>query len=228
MRRATTFFIITMALLLLVVAPTTYSYSPDYFNGKYDYYVVIDNTLASDPAESFTLTLKVSVVVQNGVITGIAGEIGNIDVSGTAFKIPNIYDYTLHVLKEWFTNIKFIRRVTGGEKIYTSVNGFIVEAYMVHDGRNIEYREKNTGLYLGGDMHLTIIINAGGLRLKYFVVVSSLLVSVKPSRILETFSIVQPPSTQVLIIGGLIAGLVLLGSIYTVVNWSKYNLDIFS
>ncbi len=156
----------------------------------------------------------------------------NVKLSGSAFHIINLKNYLASVLKKWYSSIRFVSRQISSEKVYTSIDGRIVEAYLIRKALSVEYREKNTGVYLGGDKVLTInyVFGTGysAITIKYRVIISSILILVQPESIIDSFSIVTPPSKTVLLFGGIIACLVLIGTIYTLINWDKYNLDIFS
>ncbi len=232
MKNIPSFFYIVAILILLSPSVANSYHASTNISGMFHYYVIINSQNLDDPTDSFTVTGTITLKVENGEITGIIGEMENVKLSGSAFHIINLKNYLASVLKKWYSSIRFVSRQISGEKVYTSIDGRIVEAYLIRKALSVEYREKNTGVYLGGDKVLTInyVFGTGysAITIKYRVIISSILILVQPESIIDSFSIVTPPSKTVLLFGGIIACLVLIGTIYTLINWDKYNLDIFS
>jgi hypothetical protein len=196
--------------------------------GVFRYYFILHISFENSQLPSFTIAGFVKVDVKNNIITGIEGDITGFTSSGSPYTEALTRRLATMILSDWIHRFQLASGVTGGEPMYTSVDGVIVRAYVVRTNNQIEYREANTGVYLGGVTNGETVFkyNHGEILVAYQI--SSILVNITPTSILSYFNVVQPPVQDVSLIGGVAALIILGGAVYTVVNWRNYNLDIFS
>ncbi len=201
-------------------------------SGEFTYYFIVEGVNTRNPYDTFMLSGFLRLVVEDNMVSRITIDFDRVKISNKPAGIISLKDFLKSLLDQWINTFVFIKKVSSGERVYTGIRDIVVESYKVRTDRGYEIREYNTGVYLGGKSRFEFTYRyetpRGAIVNKYSVDVDTLIFDIEPHNVVDEFKTVEPPIDEIEFVGGIIALLILVGAGYTVVNWDKYNLDIFS
>ncbi len=222
--------LILLLIIILIHLPTldsTYT-----VNGEFTYYFFLEGVNTRNPYDTFALSGIIHVIVEYNIIKKVVFDLNEVEVSDKPAGVLSITGFLDTILNQWITHFQFIKQVSSGEIVYTGIRDVIIKSIKVKTAKGYEIREYNTGVYLGGKVFFNfqyrISSRPNSLENTYSVTINTLIVDVQPHDIVNNFATVEPPIEAIQVFGGIIAFLILIGAGYTVLNWDKYNLDIFS
>ncbi len=197
------------------------------FNGILEYLVIVTGSRSDNPLEtvSFECTFKIDIVNNKPVRVSASNfSIEELpDIINSVFK-----DFIRNLIVKWFNSFKLFRKTIGFDKTYLSINGLIIEAYIVNGINGVEYREVNTGLFVGGDQFIQLEVAFRTLmyRLSYIYNLSivSYLYHIQPPDMLSKFAVINPPVEYVRTITLAAAIIFIVLAVITLVRWEYYSI----
>lgn len=212
-----------LALISGIISPFN---SPQTITGELKYVVIVDGARSDNPLEIVSFQCTISLKIKDNKVESITAS--NFIINN----IPNSISYRFQefvktLIIKWFNSFSLFDKVESNSKTYISVNGRIVEAYIVPRDNGVEYREASTGLYVGGDKELQISIETISpvhLRYKYNLSIISYLFSIEPEQLINSFAIVEPPTIIVRNSTIIIAAAITVLAVRTLVKWEDYSI----
>lgn len=221
------FLSLTAVLLIPLIFVSNSMIMPSHLEsitGTLKYVIIVNGVRTDDPFDIVSFQCTVSLRVKNNQVT---------DITATDFMIDNLpyavssrfREFVKSLIIKWFNSFNILDKSHSNYKTYISVNGKIIEAYIIDKRDGIEYREVNTGLYVGGDQFLQISVGFTPLvSLKYNLSIISYLFSVEPDQLMNYFSIIEPPTEQVRDVAILVAVAVVVLAIRSLAKWEEYSI----
>ncbi len=195
-------------------------------DGKYYYLTIVEGYLENTAYGSFLVQATAIFDIRNGQIQHVY--LQNISVYGIPRGLTNINDLIRSIYLQWLENVELVSSTTSNDITYVSVNGKIIKACICVEDHRIEYRDLNTGIYLGGESSFTTTIDLRiwrrTIQIPAYVVITSYLVKTEPTSIVEKFCVVEIPIEKVRLFGGFIAAVIIIGAVYTISKWDKYTI----
>ncbi len=214
----TKLLVFTIVLILSSLSLSTISYSlTTSYTGTL--YYIVQLSINSNNGFSIPVECVIKASVVRDEIRSV--EIINLNYLSTFNLPPDILKIIEYSLKYWLGNIELFYHVRSGTETYVSIEGKIVRAYVITLGRTIQYREANTGFYLGGIINDIPYRGATG---TYRISLISYLYKLSPDTILKQFAVIKPPREQVIVFGTIILLIIIGGVIHTFYRWKDYRL----
>lgn len=208
--------------LFIPVNATTYNIQ----DGKYYYLTIVEGHLGNTAYGSFLVQATAVFDIRNSRIQHVY--LQNISVYGMPHGLTDINNVIRSIYLQWLEDIKLVSNTTSSDITYVSVNGKIIKACICIEDNRIEYRDLNTGIYLGGESSFTTTIDLRIWRrtidIPAYVIITSYLVRTKPTSIVEKFYVVEIPVEKVRLFGGIIAAMIVIGAVFTISRWDKYKI----
>ncbi len=209
-------FTIVLILSSLSLSPISYSLTSSYTGTLY---YIVQLSISSNNGFSIPVECVIKASVIRDEIR--SADIINLNYISTFNLPPDILKIIEYSLKYWLGNIVLFIRVKSGAETYVSIEGKIVRAYVITLGGTIQYREVNTGFYLGGIVNDIFYRGTTG---TYQISLISYLYKLSPDTILKQFAIIEPPREKVIVLGTIILLIILGGVIHTFYRWREYRL----
>jgi hypothetical protein len=197
------------------------------FTGTLEYLVVVTGSRSDNPLEivSFECTFKIEIT--NNKLVRVSA--GNFSIEELPDIISAVFkDFIRDLIIKWFNSFELFRKTTGFDKTYLSINGLIVEAYIVNSVNGVEYREANTGLFVGGDQFIQLEVTLRtlmySLSYMYNLSIVSYLYHIQPPSILSRFAVVNPPVGYVRTITLTAAIVFIILAVITLARWEYYSI----
>ncbi len=209
-------FTIILILSSLSLSPISYSLTSSYTGTLY---YIVQLSISSNNGFSIPVECVIKASVIRDEIR--SAEIINLNYLSTINLPPDIFKIIEYSLKHWLGNIVLFTRVKSSAETYVSIEGKIVRAYVITLGGTIQYREVNTGFYLGGVVNDIFYRGATG---TCQISLISYLYKLSPDTILKQFAIIEPPREKVIILGTIILLIILGGVIHTFYRWRDHRL----
>ncbi len=209
-------FIIALMLSSLPLNPVSYSLTTSYTGTLY---YIVQLSISSSNGFSIPVECVIKASVVRDEIR--AAEIINLNYLSTFNLPPDILKIIEYSLKYWLGNIELFNHVKSNTETYVSIESKIVKAYVITLGGTIQYREVNTGFYLGGIVNNVFYRSVTG---TYRINLISYLYKLSPDTILKQFAVIEPPREKVMLFGTIILLIILGGVIHTFYRWKDYKL----
>ncbi len=228
-------FIILSIVFFSITMPVAYT---SYYNNTYSanlvheyltFILLMDGENLNAGHDTFSIECIVTLELNNNKITNI--KINSLNVMDPPGYGLNIKKFVIGIIAKWLDKIVLYDLEKSGETGYVSVNGKIIETYIIRKNDGIEYREKNTGLFMGG---IHIVTYTSSLeethyisslsRLTYGVKIQSYLIAVKPDTILDKLYVIEPPIQSVRVLGSIISIVLGVLALYTLSRWDDYRI----
>ncbi|ADI31464.1 hypothetical protein [Staphylothermus hellenicus] len=218
-----TLFLVPLALISGIVSSFN---NLQTITGEIRYLVIVDGARSDNPLDMVSFQCVISLKIENNKVESI---------SASNFIINNIPDsvsyrfqeFVKTVIIKWFNSFSLFDKVESNYKTYISVNGKIIEAYIVSGNNGVEYREANTGLYVGGDKELQISIETISPmhpKYRYNLSIISYLFSIKPEQIINSLAVIEPPTSIVRNTTIIIAATITVLAVRTLMKWKDYSI----
>ncbi|MCD6300771.1 MAG: hypothetical protein J7L82_01725 [Staphylothermus sp.] len=218
------FFPYLLIASLLLFDPLPVYTTSETLTGSLKYMVIIDGY---DPNNQFnTITLQCIVtmhIVDNKLESA---EATNVTIESIWFTPSKrlITSLLRDIFLQWFNMLKLFDRTDGIDKTYLSVNGKIIEANIVTRDNGTEYREVNTGLFVGGDQFMIYRFIAYGRSIDFVLSIVSYLIEVTPENILTKLFVVEPPVLETRTATLAFAFLIIALAALTISKWEYYSI----
>lgn len=192
------------------------------------YYLVLIEASSTSPnfTDSFYLTAYLKTSIATSTLK--YEKLVDIEVNSPSKYVRDYRDLADKFLSRFFSKVRAYSKTAGGEKTYWSLDSHIVEAETIRLSNGVEYREVNTGLYLGGRYRETHSVTFYGLfrtvTLNYEFNVAVILKNIEPQMYVNQLSVVSIPVDLVKNVLLFFAAVTTVISIYVLTNWKKYRL----
>ena len=217
------FILLTITSLLLINPSPTHSASEN-LTGSLKYIVIIDGYDLNNQYNIITLQCIVTMNIVNNKLE--SAEATNITIANIWFT-PNkkiITSLLRGLFQQWFNMLKLFDKTNGIDKAYLSVNGKIIEANIVLKNNGTEYREVNTGLFVGGDQFLIYKFKIYSRSISVVLSIISYLIEISPQSLLDKLCIINPPIFETRIATMAFAFIVLALATITISKWEYYSI----
>ncbi len=216
------FFTIALLSLLSISFPINIGMNINNSSNERLYYMVIvngENTRA--PLDSFSFDCIVELIVSDSRIESMV--LSDLSISSTALymHVIGVKNFIRSVLEEWINHIELYGLESSNEKTYLSVNGLIVEAFIVNKEGEQVYRDPKTGLYLGGSHKLVIRFRE---IVSYEVSITAFLVRIEPTDEVNKLNIVMAPINIVRVLGTIASIAIVVLAMNTILKWRYYRI----
>ena len=212
--------VLVVFLLALTILPM---YLPLAFSSSYTYtgalYYIVQISIRSSNGLSVPIECVVKVNVVNNEIR--SAEIISVNYLSSFNLPPDIVKIIEYSLKYWLNNIVLFSNQRSGTETYVSIEGKIVKSYVVNHEGFTEYREANTGFYIGGVINNIVYKSSTG---SYSIDLMAYLYKLSPDTLLKHFAIIEPPREKVILFGTILLLIILGGVIHTFYKWRDYRL----
>jgi hypothetical protein len=147
--------------------------------------------------------------------------------------VTGLRDFLNALVRRWLSTISLYNNVTGeagNERIYVSVNGKIVEAYIVNDKYGESYIDPSTGLYLGGRHEFLVVFNITTYVFypprgyQYMVSTESYMISINPRSIADQLNVVEINYQLITITTLTLAVITIYYALKAIVRHSEYEI----
>lgn len=206
--------------LFIPMSVATYSLQ----DGKYYYLTIVEGYPKNTVYGKFLVQATAVFDIREGRIQYVY--LQNISLYGIPRGLMNINNVIRSVYLQWLENINLVSNASSSDVTYVSVNGRIIKACICIKDDRIEYRELNTGAYLGGESFFTTTIDLHiwrrTIEVPVYVIITSYLVRTEPISIIEKFCVVEIPVEKIRLFGGIIAAIIVVGAVFTISRWDKY------
>ncbi|MCD6195744.1 MAG: hypothetical protein J7J82_03050 [Staphylothermus sp.] len=218
------FFILLTITSLLLINPSPVHSASENLTGSLKYIVIIDGYDLNNQYNTITLQCIVTMNIVNNKLE--SAEATNITIANIWFT-PNkkiITSLLRGLFQQWFNMLKLFDKTNGIDKTYLSVNGKIIEANIVSKNNGTEYREVNTGLFVGGDQFLIYKFKIYSRSISFVLSIISYLIEISPESLLDRLCIINPPIFETRIVTSAFAFIVLVLTVITVSKWEYYSI----
>jgi len=218
------FFILLMITSLLLINASPAHSASENLTGSLKYIVIIDGHDLNNQYNTITLQCIVTMNIVNNKLE--SAEATNITIANIWFT-PNkkiITSLLRGLFQQWFNMLKLFDKTNGIDKTYLSVNGKIIEANIVSKNNGTEYREVNTGLFVGGDQFLIYKFKIYSRSISFVLSIISYLIEISPESLLDRLCIINPPIFETRIVTSAFAFIVLVLTVITVSKWEYYSI----
>ncbi len=213
----------TVLVVFLIALTLFYIYLPLAFSSSYTYtgslYYIVQISISSSNGLSVPIECVVKVNVINNEIR--SAEIISVNYLSSFNLPPDIVKIIEYSLRYWLNNIILFSNQRSGTETYVSIEGKIVKAYVINHESFTEYREANTGFYIGGVINNISYKSSSG---TYNVDLMAYLYKLNPDTLLKYFAIIEPPREKVILFGAILLLIILGGVIHTFYKWRDYRL----
>ncbi len=218
------FFILLMIASLLLINPSSAYSASENLTGSLKYIVIIDGYDLNNQYNTITLQCIVTMNIVNNKLE--SAEATNVTIANIWFTPSKklITSLLRGLFQQWFDMLKLFDKTNGIDKIYLSVNGKIIEANVVPKNNGTEYREVNTGLFVGGDQFLIYKFRIYGRPISFVLSIISYLIEVGPESLLDKLCIINPPIFETRIATSAFAFIVLVLAVFTISKWEYYSI----
>ncbi|MEM4690802.1 MAG: hypothetical protein QXT88_00390 [Desulfurococcaceae archaeon] len=115
---------------------------------------------------------------------------------------------------------EFIKLNVIGEKSYWSIGALILEVWVIRINNTVEYRDMRTGLLVGVESNLKMVVR----RVQYEIKLFAQLSSFEPPYYQNNLSVIQIPIEETRIVLIIFASIIVLSSVYVFMKWSEYRI----
>lgn len=137
-------------------------------------------------------------------------------------------DFVSKFLSIFFSKVRVYSKDLYGEKTYWGLDSYVVEAKAVKLSNGVEYRETNTGLYLGGrykEKYSVAFYRAFRyITINYEFDVFVLLKKIEPQIYVNSLNVIDIPVDLIKWLLIFFAVVITLASLYVLMNWKKYRI----